>query len=82
MQTISRRAVVSGLAVVALCRPARAGIPEQLSVDADEGPVALTRYAADRAAKRPASCSSTVVAVRTQAPRLRALRQRTLGEGY
>jgi len=53
MQTIHRRAVVSGLAVLSLCRPARAGIPEQLRVDADEGPVALTRYPADRAAKRP-----------------------------
>ena len=53
MQTIHRRAVVSGLAMLSLCRPARAGIAEQLSVDADEGPVALTRYAADQVVKRP-----------------------------
>jgi carboxymethylenebutenolidase len=53
MHKINRRTVVSGLALLSLCHPARAGIPEQLSVDADEGPVALTRYSADRAAKRP-----------------------------
>ena len=33
--------------------PARAGMPEQLSVDADEGSVALTRYPTDQAGKRP-----------------------------
>ncbi len=54
MPAIDRRAVVSGLALLSLCRPARAGMPEQLGVDTEEGRVDLTRYAADRAAKRPA----------------------------
>ena len=53
MPMIDRRAVLSGLALLSLCRPARAEIPEQLSIDADEGPVELTRYAGDRAGKRP-----------------------------
>jgi carboxymethylenebutenolidase len=50
---IDRRAAVAGLALLLLYRPARAGVPEQLSIDADDGPVALTRYAADQAGKRP-----------------------------
>jgi carboxymethylenebutenolidase len=33
--------------------PALAGVPEQLSVDADGGSVALNRYATDQAVKRP-----------------------------
>jgi carboxymethylenebutenolidase len=53
MPTIDRRAAVAGLALLAMCYPARAGTPEQFSVDADEGPVALSRYAADQAGKRP-----------------------------
>jgi carboxymethylenebutenolidase len=53
MHTIDRRAVVAGLALLSLPGPARAGTPEQLSVDADEGRVALTRYAADREGNRP-----------------------------
>jgi carboxymethylenebutenolidase len=53
MRRINRRAVVSGLALLSACRPARAATPEQLRVDADEGPVALTRYAADQPGKRP-----------------------------
>jgi carboxymethylenebutenolidase len=52
MPTIDRRAALAGLALLSVCRPARAGIPEQLSIDADEGPVALTRYAAGQAGKR------------------------------
>jgi carboxymethylenebutenolidase len=52
-QTIDRRAAVAGLALLSLCPPARAATPEQLSIDADEGPVALTRYAAEQAGKRP-----------------------------
>jgi len=51
-QTIDRRAAVAGLALLSLCPPARAATPEQLSIDADEGPVALTRYAAEQAGKR------------------------------
>jgi len=54
MHTISRRAALANLALLALCYPARAQVPEQLSVDADEAPVALTRFAADQAGKRPA----------------------------
>jgi carboxymethylenebutenolidase len=38
---------------MSLRSPARAGTPEQLSVDADEGRVALTRYAGDREGNRP-----------------------------
>jgi carboxymethylenebutenolidase len=53
MPTVDRRAAVAGLALLAMCYPARAGTPEQFSVDADEGPVALSRYAADQAGKRP-----------------------------
>ena len=53
MPVIDRRAVVAGLALLSLCRPAHAATPEQLSIDADDGPVALTRYAADRAGRRP-----------------------------
>ena len=53
MRTINRRVIVSGLALLSLCRPARAGIPEQLSIDAEEGRVALTRYAAEHVGSRP-----------------------------
>jgi carboxymethylenebutenolidase len=53
MPTIDRRAVVAGLALLSLPGPARAGTPEQLSVDTDDGRVALTRYAADQAGTRP-----------------------------
>lgn len=52
MHAIDRRAAVAGLALLWLCPPARAATPEQLSIDADEGPVALTRYAAEQAGKR------------------------------
>ena len=53
MHTIDRRAAVAGLALLSLCPPARAATPEQLSIDADEGPVPLTRYAAEQDGKRP-----------------------------
>jgi carboxymethylenebutenolidase len=53
MHTINRREVVAGLALLAVSGPARAGMPEQLNVEADEGSVALTRYATDRAGRRP-----------------------------
>jgi carboxymethylenebutenolidase len=53
MPAIDRRAALAGLALLSICAPARAATPEKLSVDADEGSVALTRYAADQAGKRP-----------------------------
>jgi hypothetical protein len=53
MHTVSRRAMVAGLALLSVCAKARAGMAEQLNVSADEGNIALTRYAADRAGKRP-----------------------------
>jgi carboxymethylenebutenolidase len=53
MPTINRRAAMAGVALLAVCDPARAGPPEQLRVDADGGGVALTRYTADRAGRRP-----------------------------
>lgn len=53
MPTMDRRTALSGLVLLSLWYPARAGAPEQLSIDANEGSVALTRYAADRGGKRP-----------------------------
>ncbi len=53
MPMIDRRSAVTGLVLLSVCRPARAAMPEQFSIDADDGPVALTRYAADHAGKRP-----------------------------
>jgi carboxymethylenebutenolidase len=53
MHRIDRRAAIAGLALLSLCTPAGAATPEPLSVDADEGSVALTRYAADQTGKRP-----------------------------
>jgi carboxymethylenebutenolidase len=53
MPTIDRRTAVSGLVLLSLCYPARAEAPERLNIDTSEGSVALTRYAADRAGKRP-----------------------------
>ena len=52
MDAISRRTALAGLALVAVGVPARAHTPEQITIDADEGSIALTRYAADRAGKR------------------------------
>ena len=53
MYKISRRTALASLTLLALGPPARAVTPEQLSVDADEGAVRLTRYAAEQAGKRP-----------------------------
>jgi carboxymethylenebutenolidase len=53
MHTINRREAVAGLALLAVSGPARAGMPEQFSVEADEGSVALTRYPTDHAGRRP-----------------------------
>jgi carboxymethylenebutenolidase len=54
MRMIDRRAMLAALALVPLRCPARARTSEQLSIDADEGRVVLTRYAAKAAGKRPA----------------------------
>jgi carboxymethylenebutenolidase len=53
MPTINRRAAIAGAALLSVCNPARAGLPQQLRVDADGGGVALTRYKADQAGRRP-----------------------------
>jgi carboxymethylenebutenolidase len=53
MHTINRREALAGLALLAVSGPACAGMPEQFSVEADEGSVALTRYATDQAGRRP-----------------------------
>ena len=83
MQTIDRRVAVAGLALLTVCPPARAATPEQLSIDADEGPVPLTRYAAEQDGKRPQrSAPARQSRLRTQAPRLRALCQHIIGKGY
>jgi len=50
---ITRRCLLSGLTLVATSRALLAAIPENISVDAGEGAVALTRYAAQQAGKRP-----------------------------
>jgi carboxymethylenebutenolidase len=47
MPTIDRRMAVTGLVLLPLCHPARAGAAEQLSIDAGESRVELSRYAAD-----------------------------------
>jgi carboxymethylenebutenolidase len=52
MQSVNRRAVLGGMAAVAMVRPADAETPEQFSVGADEGSVVLVRYAADHVGKR------------------------------
>src|SRR5258708_26406939 len=53
MHAIDRGAVLAGLALFSVCYPARAGTPEKLGVDTDDGHVVLTRYAADRDGTRP-----------------------------
>ncbi|SHL71924.1 carboxymethylenebutenolidase [Bradyrhizobium lablabi] len=53
MHRIDRRTVLAGLGLLALRHPARAGTPERLGVDTDDGRVVLTRYAADRTGARP-----------------------------
>jgi carboxymethylenebutenolidase len=54
MKTISRRAVFAGIGALAIPVPTHAALPEELSAEADEGSVALTRHAADGGGKRPA----------------------------
>jgi carboxymethylenebutenolidase len=53
MHAIDRRAALAGLALLSICYPGRAGTPERLGVDTDDGHVALNRYAADRDGTRP-----------------------------
>lgn len=53
-ERISRRAVLSGIMALSLPFSARAGLPEEFSVDAEEGSVALTRYPAVQDGKRSA----------------------------
>jgi carboxymethylenebutenolidase len=52
MQTVNRRVVLGGLAAFSISHPTHAETPENFSVEADEGSVALARYAADQAGKR------------------------------
>jgi carboxymethylenebutenolidase len=55
MHTIGRRSLLSGgIALLAASRALATDISEKLDVPAAEGPVALTRYAANQAGKRPA----------------------------
>ncbi|MBR0757120.1 dienelactone hydrolase family protein [Bradyrhizobium jicamae] len=54
MPIINRRSLLGGLALAAASRPLSAATAEMLAVDAGEGQVAVTRYAADRGGKRPA----------------------------
>ena len=53
MEMISRRSLLSGLTLIATSRPLLAGLSENSRVEAREGGVALTRYGAERAGKRP-----------------------------
>jgi carboxymethylenebutenolidase len=54
MQRISRRSTLLGLALFPAFACAAAAAPEQLAVSTDEGDMALSRYAAEGAGKRPA----------------------------
>jgi carboxymethylenebutenolidase len=54
MQTITRRSALLGLALLPTLARAASATPEQLAVSTDEGDMAVSRYAADGAAKRPA----------------------------
>jgi len=54
MQWITRRCALGGLAALSIGPLARAGTPDNISVTADDGPIAVDRYAADHGGKRPA----------------------------
>jgi carboxymethylenebutenolidase len=55
MRMITRRTILgTGAAMLAASRSLATEIAEKLAAPASEGPVALTRYAADQAGKRPA----------------------------
>jgi carboxymethylenebutenolidase len=51
VDAINRRVALAGLALL-IGFPVRAATPEQLTVEAEEGRIALTRFAADRAGRR------------------------------
>ena len=52
MQQPNRRTVLGSIALFATVGPTAAGTPEQISLEAEEGGVTLTRYAADQVGKR------------------------------
>ena len=54
VRTVSRRVALASIAVLTLPFPANSGSPEELNVEADQGGIDVTRYAADRVGKRPA----------------------------
>lgn len=54
VRTVSRRVALASIAVLTLPFPANSGSPKELNVEAGEGGLAMTRYAADRVGKRPA----------------------------
>src|SRR5262245_50618470 len=54
VRTVSRRIALASIAALALPFPANSASPEELNVAADEGGVAMTRYATDRIGNRPA----------------------------
>jgi carboxymethylenebutenolidase len=54
MQSVNRRVVLGGLAAFSIGHPSHAATAENLSVEADEESVALTRYAANQTGKRGA----------------------------
>jgi carboxymethylenebutenolidase len=54
VRAVSRRVVLSSIAALALAFSSNSGSPEELNVEADEGGIGVTRYAADRVGKRPA----------------------------
>jgi carboxymethylenebutenolidase len=54
VRTVSRRVIFASIAALALLFPASSGSTEELNVDAAEGGVSMTRYAADRVGRRPA----------------------------
>ena len=53
-RTVSRLVTLASIAVLALPFPANSEPPEELNVEVDAGPVAMTRYSADRVGKHAA----------------------------
>jgi carboxymethylenebutenolidase len=54
VSAVNRRVILASIAALALPLAANAGLPEELSVVADNGSITVTRYKAGRAGKRPA----------------------------
>jgi carboxymethylenebutenolidase len=54
VRAMSRQVVLSSIAALALAFSLKSGSSEELNVEANEGGVGVTRYAADRVGKRPA----------------------------